>query len=327
MEERRSDYGFCPRCGALMQNGVCRSCGHGSRTAAFRRDASAQPSEDSGPTEKPKKKKLSGGTKLVIGIVLTIVLLVLLLTAVIAYLAAKMDTGQSYYSDPGFQYPDYYDGYYDDYDSYSGYYVPDKSDEFYQEITDATVQNLSYQVLWKSTSVYPDDSDSSVGGYTCICPVLTGEDREKLDGVNQKIRALVCEYEDSYQDYDNGVESYGYVTYMDEEICSIVVEHSLKNNYQTTSLLRAVTFHMDSGQVMEHQEMTEVNEDLIREFRSMDSYQNDTVKFVSDSSDEELEKYLKDEEDSIMFYTPVGLEVGFNYDGGWVTVTIKDRSL
>ena len=36
---------------------------------------------------------------------------------------------------------------------------------------------------------------------------------------------------------------------------------------------------------------------------------------------------LSDEETRVMFYTPVGLEVGFNYDGGWVTVTIKNTIL
>ena len=28
MSEKR-DFDFCPRCGALMQNGVCQSCGRG----------------------------------------------------------------------------------------------------------------------------------------------------------------------------------------------------------------------------------------------------------------------------------------------------------
>jgi len=35
---------------------------------------------------------------------------------------------------------------------------------------------------------------------------------------------------------------------------------------------------------------------------------------------------LKSEE-AVMFYTPVGLEAGFNYDEGWVTVTLKEQTL
>lgn len=325
MEERK-EFGFCPKCGALMQDGVCQSCGYGSRAAVFRRESRGyQTSDDSLKTSAPKKK-MSTGVKITLGIVIGVVVLVVLLAALFGYLAEQADRGYMGGPDMGFRYPDYNDGYYDDYDSYGDYYVPDKKDEYYQEITDATVQNLDYQVLWESTSVYPDDASSSVG-YTSICPVLTGEDTEKFKSVNEKIREMVCQYEDSYLDYDNGVESYGYVTYMDEDICSIVVEHSLKENYNTIPYVRALTFHMDSGEVMEHSEMIQVDDDLIRQFRSMDSYQNGTVDFVSDSSDEELKACLADEKDSVMFYTPVGLEVGFNYDGGWVTVTIKDRAL
>lgn len=325
MEERR-EFGFCPKCGALMQDGVCQSCGYGSRGAAFRRDMAGHSASDNRTETPAQKKKMSSGVKIIIGIVAVILVLVILLAALFAYLAADTGAGWQGRPDTGFRYPDYNDGYYDDYDSYGGYYVPDKKDEYYEEITDATVQNLSYQVLWQSTSVYPDDAGTSVG-YTCICPVLTGEDKEKLNAVNERIQEMVCEYQDSYLDYDNGVESYGYVTYMDEEICSIVVEHSLRENYNTVPYVRALTFHMDTGEVMEHSEMTTVDETLIRRFRSMDSYQNGTVDFVSDSSDEELQAYLEDEKDSVMFYTPVGLEVGFNYDGGWVTVTIKDQAL
>ena len=63
------------------------------------------------------------------------------------------------------------------------------------------------------------------------------------------------------------------------------------------------------------------------QFRARNTSQNGTVEFVDNLSDEELAEYLKDEENSVMFYTPVGLEIGFNYDGGWVTVTLKTDTL
>ena len=33
---------------------------------------------------------------------------------------------------------------------------------------------------------------------------------------------------------------------------------------------------------------------------------------------------LNDDDSLIIFYTPLGMEVGFNYYYGWVTVTYKD---
>ena len=47
---------------------------------------------------------------------------------------------------------------------------------------------------------------------------------------------------------------------------------------------------------------------------------------------EELLKLLSDPQESAYFYSPVGLEVGFNYESeeygkGWVSVTLKERAL
>ena len=41
-------------------------------------------------------------------------------------------------------------------------------------------------------------------------------------------------------------------------------------------------------------------------------------------SDQEITYYLTDSDYLIIFYTPLGMEVGFNYYDGWVTVTYRD---
>ena len=145
--------------------------------------------------------------------------------------------------------------------------------------------------------------------------------------MNAGIRDLACKYRDSYQDYYGGVSSYSYVTYMDEDTLSVVVQHSLYDQGTTIPEVRAITFRMDTGEVMPPEEMTTVDEELVRQFRARDSYQNGSVDFVENASDEELLQCLSDPDTRVMFYTPVGLEIGFNYDGGWVTVTIKDTIL
>ena len=67
-------------------------------------------------------------------------------------------------------------------------------------------------------------------------------------------------------------------------------------------------------------------------FRAQDQTQNGSVDFVTNSTDEELLKLLSDPQESAYFYSPVGLEVGFNYESeeygkGWVSVTLKERAL
>lgn len=318
----RDEYGFCPKCGAVTQNGVCQSCGYGKRMqdAADNRRAQKQ-------TNVPRKKRRSTGEKVVIGLCIGIGILVLLCFLSFFILMVRTASrepeplpGYGGYNDGYFGYGDPYT--YDDY----GYYIPDADDEYYQEITDATELGLSYGVTWKSVSMRPDDPDNSCT-YDCVYPVLTGEDTVKLERMNDRIEQMVCSYQDTYETYEDGVSSDAYVTFMDEEKVSVVVKHELNTNGQWLPRIDALTFRMDTGELISHGEMQEVDDELVRQFRARDSRQNGTVEFVEQLSDEELKAYLADEEKSVMFYTPVGLEIGFNYDGGWVTVTLKHNSL
>ncbi len=345
-------YGFCPRCGALMQDGVCRSCGYSMRKDSVWENPSAWqnrseqqgpyvretgPTGGEGPVLRPvQEQKKKGRVVAWIFIVLGIICLVVIITVTIVTIKGALDDARRDsrygYGDGYFGYGNPYDdSWLDDYDSYDDtdeYYVPDAGDDYYVEITDATELDLSYQVIWESISFYADDPDEECT-YDCICPVLKGPEgeEEKFAAMNQAIRQVVCEYEDGYETYPSGVESYGYVTYMDEEKISVVVRHTLKEKRTETPRVQAVTFRLETGEVISHEEMAQVDEELAWQFRARDSYQNGTVEFVEGLSDEELINCLKDEKDSVMFYTPVGLEIGFNYDGGWVTVTLKTDTL
>lgn len=327
----RDEFGFCPKCGALTQNGVCQSCGYGRRFGAGAAQETRQEYTDPEPV---RKKRRSSGKKILIGI--CIVIGVLFILAVILFLAASMHMSlerSRMEITPGYGNYDGYFGYGNPYsddwnydDSYDSYYVPHENDDYYEEITDATSTACSYGVVWRSASMRPDDPDDS-RSYDCVYPVLIGEEAEPYASMNKEIEEMVCEYENTYRDYNSGVTSYGYVTYMDEEKISVVVQHRLNDNGMTTPVIRALTFHVDTGQVMRHEEMVKIDEDLVWQFRSRNTYQNGNVEFVDELSDDELREYLEDEKDSIMFYTPVGLEAGFNYDTGWVTVTLKNSSV
>lgn len=280
-----------------------------------------------------KRPQKSKGKKIAVGICIGLaVLLVLLMLASLIFSMwsvirrAEMQVipdygyGYDYGGDGYFGYEIPYD---DSQDSgSSGYYVPSPDDQYYRELTDATDRDLSYGVIWQSISMRPDDPKNTYQ-YDCSYPVLTGEEEKKLASANKEIERIACEYKDVYQDYAGGVLSYGYVTYMDEEKISVVIRHSLNDGKKTDSIVRAVTFRMDTGEIMPHSEMVDTDEYLVYQFRSRNTFQNGEVEFVEKLSDEELLAYLLDEEDSIMFYTPVGLEIGFNFDDGWVTVTLK----
>lgn len=329
------EYGFCPRCGALMREGVCGSCGYNARMGT-----GCEPSH--GDWQQPslapagRKKKDRHVAAWVCGGAAVLFLLALILCMYFSikniYEKVQKESPPGY---GGYGYGDGYFGYgnpYED-DDYSGYddsyedYEPSEKDDYYKEITDATSLDLDYQVVWASVSMRPDDSDNSCT-YDCVYPVLTSEENQEIfDAMSRTIKDFVCKYQEGYREHVSGVSSYGYVTYMDEEKISVAVRHSFYEKKTTTPRVEAITFRVATGEVISHEEMAQIDEELVWQFRSRNGYQNGTVEFVDELTDEELMEYLKNEEDSVMFYSPVGLEIGFNYDGGWVTVTLKTDTL
>lgn len=347
----REGYGFCPRCGALMRDGVCRSCGYsagagwqeqlsgGQTGAAYQGQfyGNQTGARWHGPNAAPAPKKKGHG-KLVavvcasVGILFLLVIVIFMIYSIrkiVGEVQSGSGPGYGYDADDGyFGYGNPYDdSLYPDYDDSDEYYEPSEKDDYYKEITDATSLELDYQVIWGTLSLKPDDSDDDCT-YDCVYPVLTGEgEEEKFAAMNQVIEDFVCKYKDSYQEHVSGVASYGYVTLMDEEKISVVVRHSFYDKKTTIPRVEAISFWIETGEMISHEEMVQVDEELAWQFRSRNSHQNGTVEFVDELSDEELVEYLKDEEESVMFYSPVGLEIGFNYDGGWVTVTLKTSTL
>lgn len=340
MNENR-DLGFCPRCGALMQDGTCRSCGYTAHrmqpSSGQMQAGGVQGSREQGPyyrppyAQPPQKKKKSSGliAALIIGGILAfLILLMVLIFCLDMILSRTQERNDPYYEDGGYEdeYDEYGDYYEDDYE----YYEPSESDAYYEEIVDCTRTDLDYGIDWVTNSITPDDSDDSRTFYATY-PCLTREDGA-YDGINEQIRTEALQYQASYREYEGGCLSSGYVTYMDETKISVVFQHELYREYGPLPRLTALTFDLESGSLIEPEQMTEIDEELVLRFRAQDKTQNGGVEYVKNCSDEELLSILKDKDSAVYFYTPVGLECGFNYDGqedgiGWVTVTLKDLAL
>lgn len=99
-------------------------------------------------------------------------------------------------------------------------------------------------------------------------------------------------------------------------------------NMESYISLYSINIDLVSGELMDNGQMIEYTPQLAEAFRDQDAYQNGTAQAVDEMSDEQLQDFLSDSDTNIIFYTPVGLEIGFNYttstSSGWVTATIKD---
>lgn len=212
-------------------------------------------------------------------------------------------------------------------------YVPSEDDEYYVTLANAVRDDLSYSVEWEEYDLTDDETGATaVGRY----PQLTGGNIPRLEELNELIETEATYFSTLYNYYrawqgDDVVynaESTGYVTYMDEEKISIVLEESYVMDGQSSISLYSINIDLISGEVLNNGSLIKYNQQLADEFRSQNDYQNGTVPVVDSMDDEQLLDFLSDENTNIVFYTPVGLEIGFNYttsdSTGWVTATIRD---
>jgi len=216
---------------------------------------------------------------------------------------------------------------YDDYDDYDDeeydYYEPSPDDEYYVELADYIRDDLSYSVEFEEYT--HSDYDNSV--YITVWYAQVSEELANSETINGYLMDNALYYAYMYEDEDISdfmldVESF--VTYMDEETLSVVVNEYIYADGEETYDLYCMNFDLKTGTLLNNTDIIEVSDELVEAFIDQSIYQNGYTYSVSDYSNEEITEFMSDEDSLILFYTPVGLEIGYNHANGWVTATLKD---
>ena len=97
------------------------------------------------------------------------------------------------------------------------------------------------------------------------------------------------------------------------------------------SWIACVNIDVKNGKVLKNTEMYDVDDAFAKEFRIRSHMQNGVAE-VDNMSEQEILDYLTDEQSLIIFYTPLGIEIGIGFAGedgmgNWVTVTYKEESI
>lgn len=208
------------------------------------------------------------------------------------------------------------------------------TDEEYYDFANALRDDLEYSIEFKT--YLRDDFNSEEGkGIAKVefqYPVVMGNVKN-LDGINQVIQEeihIVEEHVASSVWYLTEEEVYSftgesYVTYMSEDILSVAyVEYGYLNGSYLESYIVSYNIDIQTGMVMNNTHLLGIDDDFSVDFRERCEEQNGIVDSLYYMSDQEITDYLTDEDYLIIFYTPLGMEVGFNFYDGWVTVTYKD---
>jgi hypothetical protein len=220
---------------------------------------------------------------------------------------------------------DDYEFYYDDEFAYDedDNYVPSPSDEYYVELADSIRNDLSYTVSKELYSYY-DDEEAAVDIYV---EYVTVDGLDFDDKINDALEEGAMYYAKEFgaegvSDLSLVVASY--VTYMDEDMLSVVVDERYLWDGEVQVDLYCMNFDLKTGSLLYNTKMIEPTEELAEAFREMSDYQNGYIDHVDEISDKDILEYFLNEDSLILYYTPVGLEIGFNYADGWVSATLKD---
>lgn len=217
-----------------------------------------------------------------------------------------------------------YEGYdSDDFYYEDGMYVPRPEDEYYLELTDSVREDLSYSVVFEDYIVNDDEETVNILiQYAQVIGDIPAID--EINGYLEEGAMYYATYFDSISATDLWLDVETYVTYMDEEMLSVVVDERYVYGEEQYYHLYCMNFDLTTGSLWYNTDMIEVSEELVDAFKKQSDYQNGESYAVSQYSDEEIMDLLSDEGALILYYSPVGLEVGYNYPDGWITVTFKD---
>ena len=203
-------------------------------------------------------------------------------------------------------------------------------DDEYYTLQDDIKNGLSYSIKWDYYEYEPDDSDVAI---FIDYPIIVGSHVPNLDKINEvlaeEVSVFTEYYEDEYSAYMDE-DSYfyasatGYVTYMSEDVLSVVFSEYIYSDYYDSVYCYSINIDMEDGVIMDNTDIIAVDDDFSIDFRYRSEEQNGTIDTLDWMSDQEITELLTSAGNLIIYYTPMGMEIGFNYDDGWVTVTYHD---
>lgn len=206
----------------------------------------------------------------------------------------------------------------------------DTATEEYYEFEDDIKADLSYQV---DKDVIEESEETGIAKMIAERPYVIMEDQVKEDRINglikkemEKVREHIEQIAGELsKENEFQMEVRSYITYMDEETLSIVLEEDgyLDNSFYESRLI-SLNFDMETGMAMTNTQILKIDDEFTIDFRERCEKQNGEIYGLNYYSDQDITSLMNEESTLILFYTPLGLEVGFNYPDGWVTVTYPD---
>ena len=206
---------------------------------------------------------------------------------------------------------------------------------YYDYLVNSYVENENYSVERHQIRYEGKQNDVYINDYSAYYQIVS--DTVDFTVVNEELKRRATY--DLYNYLDSGSvdsDSYNYLIYCDsfitfnnDEIMSIVYNvTSYDENYTDMLYEYGVNIDMKTGEIMDNDRIINTDETFAEFFKDRSFNQNGYVAALEDSEAKEISATLSDDKSRILFFTPLGLEIGINYrygySYGWVTVSIND---
>lgn len=201
--------------------------------------------------------------------------------------------------------------------------------KYYSELYSDIRYDLDYQVTSEERIFQPEEYPNV---YVQISyPQITG-DVDNIDYLNEVLEyeyLYYLEYFEEKYEPDMNEDSYYicqaeyFVTYMDEDVMSVVFKEELMLDEFTAINFYCLNFDMDDGVVLNNAEILDMDEEFAIDFRRREILENGD-EILTDYSDQEILELLQDPDYLVIFYTPMGMEVGLNLVDVVIYVTYDD---
>jgi len=205
---------------------------------------------------------------------------------------------------------------------------------YYNNIVDSYIENENYDVERHIIRYEGEVNGAFINAY-CAYYIINSDDAD-FEEVNNKLRdrALIPlnnllnnknlpsgEYFSLYCD--------SIITFNNDEIMSIVYDDACYYGVNWGSFnVHGMNIDIKNASLMDNTSILNLDDDFSKFFIERSNIQNSYVDAINNSPIADVTQTFNNDEALIIFFTPLGIEVGVNYyylySYGWVTVTIND---
>lgn len=212
---------------------------------------------------------------------------------------------------------------------------------YYEEFVNCIDESVPYKVKRE----FFEKVEEEQGICIQVSYIQLEGDIPNLEAINEKLKAEGMELADWYMEDEASYQAirkeYDFITFYvkvestvtvnDEESISIALDERFEmGGYSSLINMSGININLKTGTILSNTEILDIDEEFVKDFVKRSNAQNGKNSVAIDGiSDMEKLQLLRDEESLILFYTPIGLEVGYNYSGiegytGWITISLED---